>query len=1851
MPHEGIPHIPTEFPKLPPFPTLFTPEDEERLRKIEEQRRQLEKVFQTKFTPEAWAKLPLPERAMREFLPPWLTPVAKVVTPEEFGVDFGFTPAQAQEKRLELEEEYKELLRKQRITRILPLVKETLRALAFTKDVITDATELRSIFKLGEMGFSEDEIGYVTGLAQRLLTASPEELASGEVFEMKPLSPEDIDELARSAVEPRFINTTIALSKRLEDVTAALQEMYAPQVEEPTGRNKIIQDYVDRLRASGVSKESSKELFEKIAEEEGELLILTDEQTGAMIPAVKRPDGTVWFEGDLLGFYSEGKIVPIDIGSGKPLLTEESQESALKDLWDSFYLGAAQAWHGTKQALFSIVPQALLSYFKKWEEISPFEGTAEYNVKMADEMIGTLQANQALREAEYQEWLKEHPDLIPRPEYTQSPIEHPELFADPYFYAHTIISNAPIIGAALITGIVTTLATKNPWAGAIAGAAIITPTQINSVYEDLIASGADPSNAAELATGVGTLMGAVEILPGMIVLRATSPIFMRLFKLNFQKELTKQVVTRLSVKRVLGTFSKIELAETLEEVTQQAMQNAAVKTVDENRSIVENIPETFVTTLIAVAPLALFGGGAEYVNMRAQLPKKTQDEIDTTAKKMEDAGLSKDHAEAAAFAKVVETEKGQAEVEEAVKKVDEKVVPPDKVIRETERLTKKLESLNSDIDTFGSSVIAQEARYAKMKMAGELPSALLSQRGLTDDLMVTIKELEESKAVVLKKLKKMKKAKVALAVPEVTEAPEPTPGEVLALWARNLALWRTNRQFERQFIDEGIRPAFFRKYGDVPIMEIQGQFPTTTHPLLAVSTAGWRERVEALGFKFVRKGAFEDLYEIPFEPPSLLIEQLTLEAPTPTPVVEEVVSPEPIPEQLVTPDPDAGRELMPDGRPRIQDWDDEQESIKTGLEANPSVFKVIQGMRLASKTVREARGEAERTFEELHTSLDAAEDEETRKGIEDQFKALAKETGLTKKTLLAKHWNDMTPPEQQSLTLAAIEDGALHLPVTKEVYDMRYYMQFLQEESGLPFYNIFKRAETSHGAARLAGEDLLKRIGEDPMLKKVRSDKKSLARVTQHINAKNPRLNVPDVEDLTTEELLLTNAVEDILTHYEPHIRYLRVVETDSDMDSLKTEFPDAVEAGKEVELALALELKKKGDLDGLWSFLGGVDWGTIVGYTPWMKGKASLFPPIIRLGTTRGAARLMRRDTIEFDKTLGENLLLDVAKYVKQIESQWRLKPEMTAFEEVWKKVSPKFDNKGQIEGVMREWSGELQGIPTRQSLFDSILRRVWRQAMSAVFLHPWMAFRNFHQAIAFHPDRTELFRLIADKGSPAMQEKGRIYFDSFVSQLKGIRREWLYMGEKGLPGLGWLTRLSDSMSLYSHSDNIPRWWSFRASLNKAMRATERYEASSKTEQDVKRWLKVSGAVHLRETERAHALQLLVQDKFDLAVPGLKEVTGGEMASMYIGHEIANMTHFIYERAFRAPVELGATGRTLYNLIVFPRGYWQRVYLQGKKLPNLKEIFSQETDWEQARAGFKDIVLLMIVGTMISEWLRKVTGRPRRAYNPADIVQWQLGGLVIGVGMDLTKLISDIVVALDPTVEEDYKNDVLSRLPGELVRQIDVLVPFYRTLLDSIEASTDTKNIDVQMLRKLRALLDKDYTPEEIEKIDRKLWEKFRKAVLAGEPPDPSVLEVIQTSLIEAQTRLGEMDAAGRFYTLRQFGGEIKTLTKPLPDDMLTEQYNFSDLVIFYKESEDNWKEIYKLPSSPANIRQDWRKEHIEAEAMLLFWGMYSQSVFRLGTPEWEEVAKLLQVWFDLHGIDKRMHKEWSDWTVPTGA
>ena len=866
------------------------------------------------------------------------------------------------------------------------------------------------------------------------------------------------------------------------------------------------------------------------------------------------------------------------------------------------------------------------------------------------------------------------------------------------------------------------------------------------------------------------------------------------------------------------------------------------------------------------------------------------------------------------------------------------------------------------------------------------------------------------------------------------------------------------------------------------------------------------------------------------------------------------------------------------------------------------------------------------------------------RAIQDERDTVARETGLGK-TTAAKAWGDMYNYEKAKITLYYTPDGSIHFGMMREIADMEEFCEMLESAVGLPFYQAYRRAMDGKSLGDYRAELITKEVSQDHRFKAALKDPASLQIIEQELNARNEIQGVAHPENITADQMAVVDKIQEIYDRYKSVARYLSFLRAKTNMDSLKSRFPDAVRDGKVHELEQALALRQAGNMEALYAYLSECTWGVIQqGFDPRQIAHADMQVHEVAMGDVRGAGSLEQRTVIEFPEgKLRRNVITRMIAYVTQMEIQLQVEQELHHFDDLWKSAYPKLSNRDEVRNGINRWWKVMQGIPSQYGHFERhVTRRIWRQGVTAIFLEPALALRNSFQSLVLHYDRAELTRMLVDPPSPAIKEIGRRYFDIHVSQLAGLRKDWLHVGQPGLPGLGWLNMLADRANLYGYSDYYPRMWSFMAYLNKAERATNQYLKDG----DVGKWIRNSGAIHLRQAEINFVLSEYLSranEIFDLKVDGLEHLTGIQMAELYVAHRNTDRTHFKYRREQRGILEMGSTGETLWNLVVFPRGYGQRVAVDLEKMTNL---FKGDATWAEARSSFGDLIKLFIAAQIFGAIWTKLTGRKRNPYDPLQILtQWEFGGLAVGIPQDAFRLVSDIATAANPLGDKTEKDRAKGRLAGRVTRLSDSLLPFYKRAIDIWAAVEETDDQDKYWLRQLLAQFDDKYTPADLEQYDMSLWEQLRKGLLGTPPVDYDSYTKMLMQLDESRSMLGKQDPLGRFHTLRHHGSRVETLTKGLPDILMSDYSDAHPLDIFYLNCRDDWAEYYRLSSEPASIRKNWRKNNIEAEAMMLFWGKFSQSIFKANSQEWQEVKALLNIWFDQYGITPLMHPEWSDW------
>uniref|UniRef100_A0A6M3KKP8 Uncharacterized protein n=1 Tax=viral metagenome TaxID=1070528 RepID=A0A6M3KKP8_9ZZZZ len=1902
-------------PIFPSFPTSYTKRDIERQVELAAQRRALEQAYKVKFSPQAWAGTPMAERAVRRVTPPWLAGIVRTVTPGlEPTTEFGFTPGQWRESSDAIEQEYKELARKQKVTSLLPNIQADLMVSALAGEHYTDISSLKEEFPELRSDFSDEELNYLARLGQALSWATPEQLLSGELFASEPnqlpLSDEDITDLFRQGYQdPRNIFATIEFSKDLEGVTQALKEAFPAQTPEDEAKARLEQQFRDyfkqRNQELGITSEGAvptaqaiQAQHEAIAQQVGKALTLTNDQ-GELFVARRMSNNEVYIGDEKVGYYNEETqaIAPFGI-HGQPLLTEEAKEGALKDLYDAWVLASNRAGFNVGE-LPNILGDAFLNLSEK---AAPFtvigdKEAKENSVAWIQGLRARLKQRYEIDQLEFQDWLKEHPELNPRPEWAK-PVESPRDFFDPGRIAYLIASNAPVMASAATVGIGTGILTGNPWTGAIAASAVMTPVMIADIQQDAMENGASFEDASALATTVGIAMGAVEIAPWVVALKIINPAFMGVFRKTVTKEATKVIVQNLTARGVIGTGAKavvkgylpIVVTEILEENIQQIMQNAAVKVFNSDRSLTEGLGQTTMDTFWAVSPLAFMGGISSYMGMKSNLPPKVQQQIDTTATKMKEAGLSEEHAEAVGLAQVLETETGRAMVEEAMEKAP--VTPPVEVIPPTPggiptQITNQMEvALKSR--GYTQKEINQMKPQVAVDILGVTPEVTEATQSRITFLQSKIatynEEIQVSRSSIATYQDRL--SRMTLSSSEQAEIQD----TIKTLEDRIVEL-EGDKQSTTESLDKLRRPVQTPELFEALINDgerLAAQNPEATEFRIAVEEAKAAKTPEEQRLALIKMESLEEQLIAPTLDSivSKLIrgERLNI---TETQfynqnmlAIDELLSQRSVENQAIREQLRAAmekalpgiRKLIPDltylpneALPKLPDLEEEMDNFRDVLNDNPNLknlikapHKVLSFYDTASSIITDLRAAIEIAIENKAEGW-----EDLVKEKEAELKAIAKKASLSSKTFLTKGFGDLGTLDKAKVALSFVPDHSIFAGIVDDFRDTPLVYSSIQKETGLPFLRILERIEQVRGYCLRLQDEYYKRIVNNPKWRKIVRDGKKMEQVALIIDSRRPDSKTVVSDPVTDEDFLMVevaDAMEAVFREWQPVVRFQRFIEAyenNSDPNAIHEKIKDApIE-----DLTNAVTILEESGEESLWRFLSDKEWGVYKsGYSPWRVAVPSLEREEPSWASVRGASYLMSRDSVEMPWDAKKGFLASYDSYNLSMALRFFLRKEVQNLANMFQSSWDKWNNPEHVQSYLRKHLRAIQGFPDEESnFFNRVMRRILSWAHPNIFWHPVVGFRNIVQFVWSFPYRTELVRGIWEfRSLPAsLRNKANERFAISIDQTGRPLRNWMFQDEE-ISILGevpeWVKRVTTplgyvakSLDFLSHqtakiptiafTDKASRMAAFKAGLSKAWRATERYMKDG----NARRWFNQSGInnAYITREQQEHIIGLLAlgNKTISWSVAGLQEVSGYEAASIRIAEETAQRTLYVYDKALAAGIHRGS-GRALASLFTFPRSTVQ-MYAQ-----QLARVIAKDSSVGERIAASKNILLLWIVGEVLSLAFASLTNRDRKEYSIVNTITWGFGGLGVGLASDVFNFLSDSMLAAFGSKED--KERVISRLPTEATRLGDVLVGFYGLLMDTLEVALDEeKGIDIAFLRKVRSMLDENYTPEEREKANRNVIEMVQKILFKADAPDPILFEQVQLDLLGAETQIGTIGLDGSFFTLGDYASKAQSSLDKIPDYIVDDNAGFSDLFLFYYASKSSWDELYALPSTQ---REDWRKAHVEEEAMLLFWEKYSKSVFNKGTSEANQVHSLLRMWFDIHGIDRSKHQQWSSWALP---
>lgn len=652
-------------------------------------------------------------------------------------------------------------------------------------------------------------------------------------------------------------------------------------------------------------------------------------------------------------------------------------------------------------------------------------------------------------------------------------------------------------------------------------------------------------------------------------------------------------------------------------------------------------------------------------------------------------------------------------------------------------------------------------------------------------------------------------------------------------------------------------------------------------------------------------------------------------------------------------------------------------------------------------------------------------------------------------------------------------------------FDMRYYTGFLQERTGVPFFESWMKINevALQNSALRDGlhQELVDAVGEKAFRDIDRSEA-SKERIDQYIESQSPLKQAPKAPDgLTDNELKLARVMVKRMREAQPMVRFVRfVTEYEKREGTVYDEESMARSIQKDIPNAPLGELEKAIDIfegqgeKALAEYLSGLEWGIIEdGYAPHVihKARMNLFPA---KETQFSEGHIRTRTTIDFGPQE-----LDIFKrysmYFKQMLSLYTLRPHVRSFMQLFADNSDKLADPKGVGKNLSLAINELKGYTEGGGVLTRAMRKLYAQGMTAVFWDVKKWTRNLFQNLAFYPRRRELF----DPRNKKLSEERLEYFKTFVSQKMGLLKHWFMEGEKPFPLLDKLSKIARATSLYPWTDETNRVWCFTARINSADRAIARFERSG----DRERFVRDLHLEDLEPVQRKMAMEKWATD-------------GVEGLARFVAKEVTNNVHFMYDRSQRAVAEMGPAGRIIGNLLTFPRSYYQRIYL------NLSKLNPMNARGKGARmAGLKDLINLAVIGIAAGEIYKRVTGTERNPYDPLKLAQWSPGGLAFGGATQLADGIRHILDAAQGDPEAVDKAIVA------ITRNSELYIPFYKTFIDSMDVVSGMENVDRYNLRRLHEAINERYRVAGGRyKVERDLLESIQHSLFGARSKEEDV-------------------------------------------------------------------------------------------------------------------------------------------------
>ena len=624
----------------------------------------------------------------------------------------------------------------------------------------------------------------------------------------------------------------------------------------------------------------------------------------------------------------------------------------------------------------------------------------------------------------------------------------------------------------------------------------------------------------------------------------------------------------------------------------------------------------------------------------------------------------------------------------------------------------------------------------------------------------------------------------------------------------------------------------------------------------------------------------------------------------------------------------------------------------------------------------------------------------------------------------------------------------------------RYVVSDLQEQTGKPFYNAWSGMNDVHLSIRARVTGYMDRIRRSsPEARRIMKNADAAQRVNDYISSKLVRGAAPYPEGINAEEVKVAQEVESILGEFEPLVRIARFM----DYYYQKAEIPNAPASS----LTRATDIYESQGVDALREYLDTQTWGIITkGYEPReaITRKISFAPRGILFG--KGHIKVRSGDALAQERTIFQRM----DSYMRSMLNKVELEPHARAVVRVYDDNMDLLASPRQVAKSITLMIEEAKGFRDSGTILDQGIRRLVSQAFRAVFIRPWMSFRNLWQNAAFNEDL--LHGDLVNPANKVLTDTDWEYFRERVDQTGPLRQQYLMQEERALPGLKTVSKIADRCAHYAYADKANRGWAFWGRINRIRRAVKGVDLADS--QSVKRAMDQGGFAGMELLQQRRALEIWAEE-------------GVDAMARYAAAEHVMNVHFAYERAQRSIVEMGTTGRIWGSLLAFPRSWGERIYREGRKV----------TKGGPYTARYKAVgrlIQMTIIPALVGELLRRIAGKKRNPYNPLNIVLWTPGGLIIGA---IEALGNTMYLTTRALCGDDA---ALGQLPATYSRLAKLYVPFYEVAMDVIEASLHGKNLDRKAARKIREAMSESYKVRDSSYEAKRTWvEAFQKAIVGG--------------------------------------------------------------------------------------------------------------------------------------------------------